>query len=436
MRTLSRPMFNWGGPVKQGIMHGIREPYKHGGPTGTGLVGDQRYPQTRGREHHVAVIPPILMGIGSAARAVAPWAARMGARYLPKIKRMFGTTTPGSVTKGTLYSGRGIKGKKALRALKKGDPRIGGPFQEVTMNPAKFNPNWLGRDPTVKLVGGIGKSIFNPTTAGWAGKAGRFVGSPTVIIGGLYFANGRWFNKKGEELDPNSTEVATAKATGGDKDYGPHTKGKPIVTQEQRDAKAKADKEKRINALLDTMGYDKARKNAAYDALIDAGRMVSERGSLRTKDIGRELIDPIVAATSARFDKPEQIREAVGLMKVKADIAQQMEDPQIKELRTKQMAIADKTIAGKGFQEVITDRITRGDEPTSSTLASILRATEGIDAKVIDTAKKPQGKDALDWVTEIVKKSHEEGTPHPAGTFVVSNRVLIIDEQGNITPYL
>ena len=53
--------------------------------------------------------------------------------------------------------------------------------------------------------------------------------------------------------------MATAKATVGDKDYGPHTKGKPIVTQEQRDAKAKADKEKRINDVLDTMGYDKAR---------------------------------------------------------------------------------------------------------------------------------------------------------------------------------
>ena len=50
---------------------------------------------------------------------------------------------------------------------------------------------------------------------------------------------------------------------------------------------------------LDTMGYDKARKNAAYDALIDAGRMVSERGTLDPKNIGRELIDPIVAATSA-----------------------------------------------------------------------------------------------------------------------------------------
>ena len=84
-----------------------------------------------------------------------------------------------------------------------------------------------------------------------------------------------------------------------DKDYGPHTKGKPTMTQENRLAKAKADKEKRINALLDTMGYDKARKNAAYDALIDAGRLVSERGTLKGKNIGRELIDPIVAATSA-----------------------------------------------------------------------------------------------------------------------------------------
>ena len=31
MRTLSRPMFNMGGPIKQGIMHGIREPYQKAG---------------------------------------------------------------------------------------------------------------------------------------------------------------------------------------------------------------------------------------------------------------------------------------------------------------------------------------------------------------------------------------------------------------------
>ena len=313
MRTLSRPMFNWGGPVKQGIMHGIREPYKHGGPTGTGLVGDQRYPQTRGREHHVAVIPPILMGIGSAARAVAPWAARMGARYLPKIKRMFGTTTPGSVTKGTLYSGRGIKGKKALRALKKGDPRIGGPFQEVTMNPAKFNPNWLGRDPTVRLIGGAGKSIFNPTTAGWAGKAGRFVSSPTVIGGVAWYL---WPDGTQRKTPPPSTGGVPG---GGDKGMT-YTKPGGGGTAEDAAAFAKSQRDARVQKYMDMMGYDRSKKTAIADALIDASKIVSDRGTLDRKNITAELINPAIQALSKRLDKPEQIREAVGLMATKAEI--------------------------------------------------------------------------------------------------------------------
>ena len=49
MRTLHRPMFNMGGPIKQGIMNGIREPYRGGGAA---LVGNPVYPQTGGREHH------------------------------------------------------------------------------------------------------------------------------------------------------------------------------------------------------------------------------------------------------------------------------------------------------------------------------------------------------------------------------------------------
>ena len=39
MRTLSRPMFNMGGPIKQGIMHGIREPHNSGGRIGLNIGG-------------------------------------------------------------------------------------------------------------------------------------------------------------------------------------------------------------------------------------------------------------------------------------------------------------------------------------------------------------------------------------------------------------
>ena len=31
MRTLNRPMFRYGGPIKEGIMNGIREPKQNGG---------------------------------------------------------------------------------------------------------------------------------------------------------------------------------------------------------------------------------------------------------------------------------------------------------------------------------------------------------------------------------------------------------------------
>ena len=36
-------MFNMGGPIKQGIMDGIREPYAGGGRAGAGLVGTSRH---------------------------------------------------------------------------------------------------------------------------------------------------------------------------------------------------------------------------------------------------------------------------------------------------------------------------------------------------------------------------------------------------------
>ena len=148
MKTLTRPMFNMGGPIKQGIMHGIREPHKHGGPTGTGLVGDQRYPKTGGREHHVAVlgaVPWIARAIPAAyrgfkaARTFAPGTLGKWGR----VKDIFGfgparyrATTP-TLTKGEKFFGKGKKQKAALRKLMKEDPQIGGPFQRVTMTEGK-----------------------------------------------------------------------------------------------------------------------------------------------------------------------------------------------------------------------------------------------------------------------------------------------------------
>jgi hypothetical protein len=43
MKPLNRPMFKMGGPVKEGIMDGIREPKADGGTIGGGaIVGEDR----------------------------------------------------------------------------------------------------------------------------------------------------------------------------------------------------------------------------------------------------------------------------------------------------------------------------------------------------------------------------------------------------------
>ena len=421
MRTLSRPMFNMGGPIKQGIMHGIREPYAGGGRAA--LVGNPVYPKTGGREHHVV---PLLAGIGPLLTAMGRFAIRPVGKYLMR-------NVP--AMQALKWTGRGKTRKAVAGKIPKKfapDPRRPGTkikniTQEEYFQPTKFG-SWLAKDPLIKAgmsgSGYLGKGL---KYAGKGIKAGVTTPTGLATTGSLAYM----FWPDGTPKTPEEL-IEDNVIRKGDKDYGPYKKGPPTITQEMRDAKAKADKEKRINELLDTMGYDKARKNAAYDALIDAGRMVSERGTLDPKNIGRELIDPIVAATSARFDKPQQIREAVGLMKVKADIAKQLEDPQVAKLRGLEIEKGEKALAGPDFKQVITDRIIKNKPATGGALAQIYRATEGKDAKVIPTTNMPQDADALTYLTTIVEASHKEGNPHPAGTFVIKDRIVTVDEQGNV----
>ena len=76
-----------GGPIKQGIMHGIREPYRGGGQAA--LVGNPVYPKTGGREHHGFFL------------AAAPWLARMlGTQAVKKVaQKGIGSVAQGEMAK-------------------------------------------------------------------------------------------------------------------------------------------------------------------------------------------------------------------------------------------------------------------------------------------------------------------------------------------------
>ena len=87
-----------------------------------------------------------------------------------------------------------------------------------------------------------------------------------------------------------------------------------------REKVTKAAKDRRVNELLKIMGHDQSKKDAVYNALIDASQIVTAAPGGGTLDITKEIISPVIAATSKRFDKPKEIEEAVRLMQTKADI--------------------------------------------------------------------------------------------------------------------
>src|SRR6056300_240781 len=97
MRTLNRPMFRYGGPIKEGIMDGMKEPVRRQ----AALVGDSVFPKAEdGRAKHYVQIP---LMIASTAARVAPYAARglaalrnIYSRQVPaKFSKVYPKTTGG-----------------------------------------------------------------------------------------------------------------------------------------------------------------------------------------------------------------------------------------------------------------------------------------------------------------------------------------------------
>jgi len=302
MRTLSRPMFNMGGPIKQGIMHGIREPHQLG--------------QIAGR-----VLPHIRKGWGAFRNIFG--------KTGPVTRTVPRQGPPYNIPGGSQYS-KGYPGPRAPgKTIGPGSTE----FTEQVFKPYAA----IERDPIYKGLKWGKETLTGPTAKTWGKKILQGVATPT---GGaaLTWTGYQWLKSDGTPANKN--EIA---AQGKDQ-HGPfdHTDKKKI--KKAQAAFAEAQRDTRVQKYLDMMGYDRSKKTAVADALIDASKIVSDRGTLEKKNITRDLINPIIQATSKRFDKPEQIREAVGLMSVKAAIQKDLEDPSIKELRMKNIEKINKEL--------------------------------------------------------------------------------------------
>ena len=318
MRPLNRPMFRYGGPIKQGIMSGIREPKKNGGSMrekqGKYLVGDPIYPKTDGRAHHA-----IFGGVGVAAALAA--AGRAGMRYIPQLyragKRIFGKTTPASITKG---------GSRV--------PGASGSYTPVTINPAKFTPNFLGKDPILRTIAGggaIGSKLIKP--------AGKFMfGSPTgLVLTGLGGKQAYDMLKADPKKDTDGDGISDINKKkraigmpenltlgGGQNIPDPRPEGPSAA--EIAKARMNANKKK----YYEIMGIDKMGKEAVGDSLINASRAIN---ALNMEGVGLKeglksgkLQNLVIEGISKAMDKPGKTKQAVDAAILKAEITKDINE--------------------------------------------------------------------------------------------------------------
>jgi len=436
MRTLNRPMFRMGGPIKEGVMHGIREPYRGGGKAA--LVGNPLYPSTMGREHHrfnISMLNPMnWKNIFTGAQVAKN--PTVGSKAWGGIKSLFGKTAP--VTKtvprqgppynipgGNVYQ-RGYPGGKVI------GKNIGPGSAEVTeqvFQPNRFGSYLMG-SPEAKAL----KYVWDGK--GWVAKAAAVPFKSPLLGGALIYQGGKWLWPDGKEA--TDAEVESQFNFKGGTKPGRGDSGMTYTDPDAAKKLAAKKRDDRITNLLETMGYDAAKKDAVSKALIDASQIVSERGTLDKKNITRELINPIIQATSKRLEKPEQLNEAVRLMMTKAEIEKEM-NPLDSEVKRMQIAAAKKTLAGGTLQEAVLDQTLKQGAPTGATLSQIARA-KGVDNKVLPI-KIPKNQDTLEVATEVITDTWKNAATEPdkvvkPGFYVVKDRIILVGQDGSIKPYL
>ena len=435
MKPLNRPMFRYGGPIKEGVMSGIREPKKNGGLSkqfNTGLVGDERYPKTDGREHHFAFLAP-------AAFTALRFAARPFGQFVAKQVAKKGVTGSGNIIRSGLGRSRTML-----------------PGESLTRTKQVFNPNALGSYFAKSPEAGLVKALVSGSgkIAGPLKKVAVGGAKSPLTVGGLLYMGGSYFYPDGtpaseEDINKavaNAGRVGTSGAPGGG-DPGmfltPQAKGTEGATLSKEELRKK--NVERYRDIMDIKGMNKA---AAYDSLIAASQAINESGDFKGDLKSGKLINQIIQSTSKAFDKPKATKDAIDTLILKGEIEKDIKasDPQNQKraaLLEKQIALADKQLAGDTLQDTVNAIYTKtGAFPSGSGLASVAR-TKGIDVKMViksedinNYLEANPGKDAVDFMESQVLEATTAGTPVEPGAYVVKDRIVVIDSEGNVSPYL
>ena len=310
MKILNRPMFRYGGPIKEGIMDGIQEPRQR-----YAEAGDVFKQIAEGYQTGPQVSQPLR--INQQPRSdVLNAASQLGIAnpykdnsktYMPFAKKY--------VTKPTYIAPEKTQDDMLFEDVENSGQKGDG-LNEKTIAKLKANifnmPNDLKQIQARERLANERQDGFLPTPR---------------------------FNS--DQGAANIEEVIKEKDT--------------VIDTE-------GNRKKSINNILEKLGYARSQKNALYDALIAGGQRISREGLGKTN-----LVNDLIADTSTAYDKPEKIREAAELMQVQQDLKLEGID-RSKDNRVPQQKLAEyyQSKDGGGYSKEVSIRMARNLPTTIS----------------------------------------------------------------------
>ena len=444
MRPLNRPMFRYGGPIKEGIMDGMKSK--------PALVGNPVYPKgPDGRSQY---------GYGTALATLFNAGRAALGRGVSQTPGFFRNVKSGFLTKPSAFepATTGIM-SKVPQFIQRMLPS--GRFRATTNVPGQGNiltdaQIKAGMLPT-KGTRGIFESLKDPKSLGAAIRENKILAASTPslaysageiglpIVGSTLkgFAN---FLVPGTKFDPFGPDEP--KVTGGDTKLErtdkittvPNDGTGAVETPKTEAEKAKIN-EDRINETREKyyklMGIDKMNKKAAYNSLIDASKIVQVeggdlKGAIRSGNLQNRIISAISKNLDSSADLKKQINAAILKGEIEKDIKQS--DPAnavLNELRLLQGKKLKKDLEGSSVADMIaaTSAKSGAGTVTSDIVTEFIRS-KGTDALTLPDDKfqkwerneNNKGKDEIDYFQENYSGLDD-------GIYVVNKRA--VQKSGN-----
>ena len=411
MKPLKRPLFRSGGPIKEGIMDGMKEPQM------SNTVGSPFAPQdSSGRQKYAVQFAPLLFAAGRAlARPFGTFVKR----------NIFGKPTVTTGAGGTKTIASNITGTKNIF-----QPNIAGRY-------LMGSPEFRAGKAIVQGTGKFGKPI--KSVAKGVASSPLTLGSVVYYGGGALLPDGKPDPNDPKNIKPAGEGGKSGAPGGGDPDMFLTPKEKKLSAA-QKDKITKDRIEANRERYYKLMGIDKMQKGAAYDSLIDASRIIQEEGGdLKGAIKSGSLQSQIINAISKNLDKSTDLKRQIDAAILKGEIEKDIKasDPQAQkraEYIDKQIALADKQLAGGSLIENIQAgaKAAGGANSTTNVYNSVIRSLN-IEPEVLkDTAETIKLRKSDDYTTDeaLVKKIVEAENKGP-GVYIVDKSVILVDENGN-----